>query len=193
MKTKYKAFLLIMIIIELVYCSGTDKSLYYRAAERGDVDIVDGRGGLIRSLYCDIYLEYVDGESWDYLKHFKFFRGNGNGNPVDPCFHFIIVNTWDKPFIVDKIEVLYKGVTVPSEDYSFIKDKSYLENRYSVNISSLLKKRRLFTDRNLLMDIDFGSESAEYRLDFIVPATGFHYSPFFKEYRLENRQRSGYQ
>ena len=57
--------------------------------------------------------------------------------------------------MIDKIEALYNGEVIQSEDYSFIKDKSYLENRYSVNISSLLKKRRILSDRDFLRDIDF--------------------------------------
>lgn len=180
MKTCYRYSIFTIIIVGLLNCSGADKTLFYRAAERADVDIVDGRAGLIRSAYCDIYIENLNSESWDYLKNFKFFKGNGRGNPVDPCFHFIIVNTWDKPFIVDKIDVLYKGETISPEDYSFIRDKNYLENRYSVNISSFMKKRRLFTDKNLLMDIDFESESAEYRLDFIAPGDRVSLFTFFQ-------------
>ncbi len=179
-KPFYKFSILIITIIGLLNCSCAEKTLYYRAAERGDVDIVNGRGGLIRSVYCDIYAEYVDSEGWSYLKTFEFFKGGGDADPVDPCFHFIITNTWDKPFIVDKIEVLYGGEVFPSEDYSFIRDKNYLENRYSVNITSILKKRRLFSDKNLLTDIDFKNESAWYRLDFIAPGDRVSVFSFFR-------------
>lgn len=154
--------------------------MLYRAAERADIDIIRGRAGLIRTLYCDLYIEYVDNEAWDYLKSFSLFKGHGWGNPVDPCFHFLIVNTWNKPFIIDRVEVVYKDEVIPSEDFSFIKDKSYLENRYSVNISSFMKKRRILSDRELLQDIDFESDTVEYRLNFIAPGDKVSFFSFFK-------------
>lgn len=161
-------------------CTGGDKVLIYRAAERADVDIIGGRAGLIRTLYCDLYIEYVDNEGWDYLKSFSQFKGNGGGYPVDPCFHFVIVNTWNKPFIIDKVEVVYNDESIQSEDFSFIKDKSYLDNRYSVSISSLLKKRRILSDKELFRFIDFENSAVEYRLNFIAPGDRISFFSFFK-------------
>ncbi len=180
MNIKYIFLAIILLTIQFISCSGGEKVLIYRAAERSDVDIVGGRAGLIRTLYCDLYVEYVDRESWNYLKSFKSFKGNGWGFPVDPCFHFIIVNTWNKPFVIEKLEVLYKDESITSEDFSFIKDSSYLENRYSVSLSSLLKKRRIFSERDLLKDIDFESDTAEYKLNFIAPGDKISFFGFFK-------------
>jgi len=180
MNIKYSIFIIAIIAMQFFNCSGGNNVLFYRAAERADVDIVGGRAGLIRTLYCDIYIEYVDSECWNYLKKYNMYKGNGRGNPIEPCFHFIIVNTWNKPFTVDKIEASYKGEIISSENFSFIKDKSYLENRYSVNIASLLKKRRVFQDRNLIRDIDFENDTTEYKLDFIAPGDRVSFFSFFQ-------------
>ncbi|HNX23321.1 MAG TPA: hypothetical protein PKG60_04695 [Spirochaetota bacterium] len=181
MNINYRVFFIILfLILQILNCSRENKVLFYRPVERADIDIIGGRAGLIRTVYCDIYIEYVDSGSWNYLKNFNMFKGSGKGNPVDPCFHFIIVNTWNKPFIIEKVEAAYNGEIIPVEDYSFIKDKSYLGNRYSVNISSLLKKRRILSDKNLLGEIDFENETAGYRLNFIAPGDKVSFFSFFQ-------------
>lgn len=179
MNIKIRIIFLFALIIFFPECSGSDKISFYRASERADVDIIAGRAGLIRTVYCDIYIEYVDRENWKYLKKFKIFNGGGKGFPVDPCFHFIILNTWNKPFVVEKIEASYKGEIFPSEDYSFIKDTNYTQNRFSVNIKSLLKKRRILSDSELFTDIDFEKETLEYRLDYIAPGDRISCFTFF--------------
>jgi hypothetical protein len=168
-----------LLLLQIFSCSTGEKILIYRAVERADVDIVGGRAGLIRTVYSDVYIEYVDSNSWDLIKKYNLFKGKGAGIPVDPCFHFIIINTWNKPFMIDKIETLSDGEAVASEDYSFIKDRSYLENRYSVNISALLKKRRILSDRDILRDIDFDYDTTEYRLNFIAPGDRISIFTFF--------------
>ena len=180
MKRKSGSLIITAALLLFLSCSGGDKVMIYRAAERADVDILRSRVGLIRTVYCDIYIEYVDNQSWKYLKEFNAFKGNGWGNPVDPCFHFIIVNTWNKPFVIDKVESSYKGEIIPAEDYSFIKDKSYRENRYGVNISTLLKNRRIYSDKIVVKDIDFESETTEYRLNFIAPGDRVSFFRFFQ-------------
>lgn len=168
-----------LLIVLFLNCSGSNGDLFYRAAERADVEIVQDRAGLIRTLYCDLYIEYVDNESWSYIKKFSLFKGGGWGNPLDPCFHFIVVNTWNKPFEIDKIEAFHKGELIKSEDYSFIKDKDYKEKRFALSLSSLMKKRRMLTEKDVLRDIDFENDTAEYRLGFIAPGDRISLFSFF--------------
>jgi hypothetical protein len=172
-------FLILFLIMQFINCTGAGNVLFYRAVERGDVDIVHGRAGLVRTVYCDIYIEHVDDEGWKYLKEVDFLRGGGRGNPAPVCFHLIIVNTWNKPFQIDKVEAMYDGVVVQSEDFTFIKDKEYMENRYSVSLASLLKKRRVLSDDCLLKEIDFKNDTAEYRLDFVAPGDKVSFFRFF--------------
>lgn len=172
-------FLYISIIMAAASCTGTGNKMFYRAVERGDVDIVYGRAGLIRTVYCDIIIEHVDNEGWKQLKEVPFFKGKGSENPVPVCFHFIIENTWKKPFQVDGIEILHAGQVIKAEDFSFIKDKKYMERRYSVNLSSMMKKRRILTDASLLREIDFGDDTIDYRLDFIAPGDRISFFRFF--------------
>ncbi len=168
-----------LLIVQFINCSGSDGVMFYRAAERADVEIVQGRAGLIRTLYCDIYIEHVDNENWSLIKKFNEFKGGGRGIPVDPCFHFIIVNTWNKPFEVDKIEAFHKSELIKAEDYSFIKDKDYMEKRYSISLFSLMKKRRLLSEKDVLRDIDFENDAVEYKLGFIAPGDRVSLFSFF--------------
>jgi hypothetical protein len=168
-KKKLYLFIAASLLLQSLCCSGYGNAYFYRAFERGDVDIIKGKAGLMRTIYCDIYIEHVDSEGWEHLRRFPFFRGVGNGNPVPVCFHFIIENTWKKPFLIDRIEILHDGRVIHSEDFSFIKDKRYMEKRFSIYLPSLMKMRRILTDDILLQDIDFSDDTVEYRLGFIAP------------------------
>jgi hypothetical protein len=91
-----------------------------------------------------------------------------------------VENTWNKPRVIDKIEILDKdNIPTLSEDYSFIKDIHYLENRYVINISSLLKNRRILSDHILLKDIDFEADTTLYKLHFIAPGDKVSFFRFF--------------
>ncbi|PKL17455.1 MAG: hypothetical protein CVV49_10855 [Spirochaetae bacterium HGW-Spirochaetae-5] len=180
MKIRKNLFMIMVFLpVQFLSCTGSNEAMLYRAVERADVEIVQGRAGLIRTLYCDLYLEYVDSENWGIIKGNSIFKGAGTGIPVDPCFHFIIVNTWNKPFEIDKIEAFHGDELIRTEDYNFIKDEKYKDNRYSVSISSLMKKRRLLIERDVLKDIDFENDSVEYRLGFIAPGDRISLFSFF--------------
>ncbi|MCL1865731.1 MAG: hypothetical protein FWF73_07975 [Spirochaetes bacterium] len=168
MKDKKKPFIYLMIII-FFSCSSTDKISFYRAVEKADTEIINGKVGLIRTIYCDIYIEHIDTNTWKYINKYNTFKGGGIESPSDPCFHFIIENTWNKPIVIDKIEIINKDNIAQSEDYSFIQDKNYLEDRYTINISSLLKSRRILSEHILVKDIDFEDETTLYKLYFIAP------------------------
>jgi len=167
------------MLIIFIGCSSTDKISFYRAVERADTEIINGKVGLIRTIYCDIFIEHIDSNTWQYIKKNNAFKGEGIESPSDPCFHFIVENTWNKPIVIDKIEILNKDNIAPSEDYSFIKDKNYLENRYAINISSLLKNRRILSEHILVKDIDFKDDTALYGLDFIAPGDKVSFFKFF--------------
>ena len=158
------------MIISLFSCSSTDKISFYRATERDDTEIINGKVGLIRTIYCDIFIEHVDRNTWQYIKKYNTFKGQGRETPSDPCFHFIVENTWNKPIVID---------IAPYEDYSFIKDKNYLENRYAINISSLLNNRRILSEHISVKDIDFEYDTALYKLNFIAPGDKVSFFRFF--------------
>ena len=179
MRQKLNILLAIVLTVHTICCCRSGNTFFYRAVERSDVDVIKDKAGLIRTVYCDIYIEHVDSEGWKYLRDAPFFRGNGKGDPVPVCFHFIIENTWKRPFYIDRIEILHQGKVIKTEDFSFIKDKEYMENRYSVNLASLQIKRRILTDDTLLQDIDFSNDSVEYRLDFIAPGDRVSFFRFF--------------
>ena len=172
-------FIIFLIIIIFISCSSSEKISFYRAVERADTEIINGKVGLIRTIYCDIFIEHIDNNTWKFIKKNKSFKGKGREFPSDPCFHFIIENTWNRPIVIEEIEVFNKDDIAPSEDYSFIKDAHYLENRYAINISSLSKNRRILSEHILVKDIDFEEDAADYRLDFIAPGDKVSFFKFF--------------
>jgi hypothetical protein len=179
MKYTKKNLIIYLTIITLIGCSSTGKIYFYRASERADTEIINGKVGLIRTIYCDIFIEHIDNNTWKYIKKYNSFKGKGTESPSDPCFHFIVENTWNRPIVIDKIEIINKDKTAPAEDYSFIQDKNYLKSRYSVNILSLLKSRRILSDRISVKEIDFEDDTTLYRLDFIAPGDKVSFFKFF--------------
>jgi hypothetical protein len=174
-----KTFIIYLIFLTLISCSNTDKISFYRAEERADTEIINGKAGLIRTIHCDIYIEHIDSNTWKYIKRFNTFKASGTDLPSDPCFHFIIENTWNKPITIEKVEILSSEYSAQSEDYSFIKDKNYLENRFAVNIPSMLKNRRILSEHILVKDIDFEEDASLYKLYFIAPGDKISFFKFF--------------
>ena len=174
-----KTFIIYLIIMTFISCANTDKISFYRAEERADTEIINGKVGLIRTIHCDIYIEHIDGNTWSHIKKINTFKAGGSGLPADPCFHFIIENTWNKPITIEKVEILSSEYAVQSEDYSFIKDKNYLENRFAINTSSMLKIRRILSEHILVKDIDFEEDASLYKLYFIAPGDKISFFKFF--------------
>lgn len=178
---RYIAALIAMLAaISVIGCFRSSDSVFLRADERADVEIVKGRAGLIRTVYCDIYIEYVDADGWNYIRKNSTFRGDGIGYPVKPCFFIIVVNTWNRPVVVEKVESLYNGKLNAAEDFSFIRDPDYAASRYSVNLDRMMKPRRLLSDGDIFEEIDFDEDSLEYRLDFIAPGDRVSFFRFFR-------------
>jgi len=154
--------------------------MIYRAAERGDVEIVSNRAGLIRTVYCDIYIEHLDRALRSRITESDIYRGRGKDFPGEPCFQFIILNTWNKPVIVEKIQVRYNNESYDPEFYDYIKDPDYIVKRFNVNLKNMWKCRRLLSDDELIDRIDYDSETIDYRADFIAPGDKVLFFRFFR-------------
>lgn len=175
---RYTIFLYILFISLLLSCSSAGKG-GYRAAERGDVDIVGNRSGLIRTVYCDIYVENLSRQLRQKIYDADVYRGSGSGMPVEPCFHFIVSNTWNRPLVIEKIELRYDNEDHEPELYDYIKDPDYAEKRFAVNLNKMMQNRRLLTEDELIDEIDYDTETVEYRSDFIAPGDKVLFYRFF--------------
>jgi len=173
-------FLLLICISLLLSCSHDSRGVWiYRAGERGDVNIVGGRAGLIRTVYCDIYIENLSRELREKIYESDVYGGGGRGFPVEPCFQFIITNTWSRPLKIDKISIRYDSSDREPEFFDYIKDSEYAEKRFSVNLNSMQQYRRLLSDDELIDEIDYDTETVEYRSDFIAPGDKILFYRFF--------------
>jgi len=172
--------ILFILSVLIISCSSGGERGIYRAAERGDIDIIGNRAGVIRTIYCDIYIEHLDRELVKKITGTKIYRGTGKGFPLEPCFQFIISNTWDKPFIVEKIQISYDKKNYDPEFYDYVKDPDYIKKRYNVNLTAMWKNRRLLTDDELIESIDYENETVEYRSDFIAPGDKVLFFRFFR-------------
>lgn len=164
----------------LVCCSpGVKGERIYRAEERGDVDIVGNRAGLIRTVYCDIYIENLSRDLRQKVYNTGSYSGSGRVMPLEPCFQFIISNTWSRPLKIEKIVLRYDNEDHEPEFYDYIKDPGYVERRYAVNPDSMMRYRRLLSDDELIDGIDYDTETVEYRSDFIAPGDKILFFRFF--------------
>lgn len=151
----------------------------YRAADRGDVDIVGNRAGLIRTVYCDIYIENLSMDLRQKIFDSDVYRGIGRGMPLEPCFQFIIANTWNRPLKIENIGLRYDNEDIKPELFDYVKDPGYSEKRFAVNLNSLMQTRRLLSEDELIDEIDYDTETVEYRSDFIAPGDKVLFYRFF--------------
>lgn len=163
------ALIYIIIIIFAAGCGGQELVRFYGPLPRGDVEIISGKGGLVKSLYFDVLFEHVQKSDWDHLASFDFLRGGGAGYPLEPCFHIVIVNTWNRPFEIKKIDLICDDVSAEAEYFDFPGDPGFPSERYAVDLAALWKKRRILSHDELLSEIDFEKKAVEYRLGFIAP------------------------
>ncbi len=175
---RYTAFIYLLFLSLLLSCSSAGKG-GYRASERGDVDIVGNRAGLIRTVYCDIYVENLNSKLRQKIYDADVYRGSGSGMPLEPCFHFIVSNTWNRPLVIEKIVLRYDNEDHEPELYDYIKDPDYAEKRFAVNINKMMQNRRLLSEDELIDEIDYDTETVEYRSDFIAPGDKVLFYRFF--------------
>ena len=174
---------IIAVIISGVFalsCVPGSGGMIYRAVERGDVEIVKNRAGLIRTLYCDIYIEHLDRELRSRITESAIYKGGGKDFPAEPCFQFIILNTWNKPVTVENIRVQYNNEVYDPEFYDYVKDPGYLAKRFNVNLPAMWKYRRLLGEAELIKEIDYDSDTIDYRADFIAPGDRVLFFRFFR-------------
>ncbi len=175
---KYNLLLCIVVISLSLSCSSAAK-WGYKTSERGDVDIVGNRAGLIRTVYCDIYIENLSRDLYQRVYDSDVYRGAGKGMPLEPCFQLIISNTWNRPLKIEKIMLRYDEEEHEPELYDYIKDSGYKEKRFAVNLDKMMQGRRLLSEDELIDEIDYDSETVEYRSDFIAPGDRVLFYRFF--------------
>lgn len=163
-----KWLIILFAAVQALSCSpGTVRSFgpagsYVTHAYRGST-------GIIRTEFCNITLVSVDGDVWNYISKTGIYKGNGKGVPAGQCFCIMILNTWNRPLLISRIEVMSGGEVVTPEKHIFMQGGDYLRNRYAVNLEELWKTRRVLADHVMLQEIDFDNDTLEYRMDYIVP------------------------
>ena len=165
----HKIIFLTLVVFFSTCCGREEIVRFYGPAVRADVEVISGKGGLIRSFYADVIAEHIQKEDWEHICSFPFFRGGGSVYPLEPVFHIIIENTWNKPFTVTGVYLLCGNRMILPEYFDSYGDESFAENRYSVNLRKLWKKRRILNRSELVRDIDFQNSAVEYSFDFIAP------------------------
>ncbi len=177
---KYRFLILFALIVCIVSCSGNlRKGSMFRAVERGDVEVIGNRAGLIRTVYCDLYIQNLNIDARKRLADMDCYRGYGRDFPAEPCFQFIVSNTWNRPILIEKITLRYDSENHDPEFFDYISDPGYREKRFAFNLNSMRQYRRLLSDNELIEDINYSKETIEYRSDFIAPGDKILFFRFF--------------
>lgn len=164
-----KVIVLTIIVLAVNSCGREKIVRFYGPAVRADIEVISGKAGLVRSFYFDVIVEHVQKEDWAYICSFPVFKGGGSVYPLEPVFHVIIENTWNRPFLVTGVELVCGDERIGPEYFEFIKDKSFPEKRYRVNLKELWKTRRILAGSELVQNIDFKEGTIDYSLDFLGP------------------------
>lgn len=164
-----KIIILLIIMVFLYGCGQEELVRFYGPAVKGDIEIISGKAGLIRSFYFDVIIEHVQKEDWAHLCSFPAFKGAGSVYPLEPVFHITIENTWNRPFVVTGVELVCDNEGMKPEYFNSIGDENFKEKRYRINLNELWKRRRILTKDELIQNIDFKEGTIDYSLGFIGP------------------------
>jgi len=165
MKRKY---CILILIVSLFSCAGGSER-YFGPAEKSDIYISRTGSGILRTGYCDISVEGLDSKTRKRLLDFPMFRGSGDGFPSIPVFCIMIINTWNKPIQVNRLEIITDKGVIPPEFFDYVSDKDYAGKRFAVNLRELWKTRRILKDVDSVRELDFESGTVEYSFNFIAP------------------------
>ena len=143
------------------------------AEENSYVDIRKNNSGLIRSVFCDVYIEHIDAEKWEKLLKFKVYAGETlllTRYQVPPLefMHFIIRNTSNYPLVIKEVCIEGERGTIPSLTSHDI-ERAYRSHLYSVfDFDALYSPRRLTAAHYAIDDIRYESETIGYNFGFIA-------------------------
>ncbi len=169
----------IIIIASLLFFSCLPSGRFYRVLDRPDVE-TSSKGGIIRTIYCDLYIENVRRELWPVLKKSQVYKARGSDAPDGVAFLFIVDNTWDRTISIDRVYILDKdsGKIYSEEDFKYT-PADYIDKRFCVNPEMMRQSRRLLTDAKSIEDINYDELTVEYKFDFIAPGDKVFFFKFF--------------
>jgi hypothetical protein len=156
--------------------------------ERLDVSVVH-ESALIRTQYCDMYMEYVDRKKWESVMKFNLYS-NGKISYRIPHFspYFITVkNAFTKPLKITGIYLLARGNIYPRLNTEELKKEFGTEQYENFNFSSLNTARRLLpvslevdVTAPSLTKINFEKDTVSFFPDYIAPEDIIVFFAFFK-------------
>jgi hypothetical protein len=145
------------------------------AVERYDVEQKAKGCSVIRSIYCDIYVELLDSEKWNYLFTNHYFTASSLEHENYrfsnyPVLHYVIKNTGREPIKVERIVVEYgknKSDSLTFQSFQSLHKSS----AYKVfEFKKFFRGRRLLADKYCLKEIDYHKDTIPFRFDFIPPS-----------------------
>ncbi|MFC1669823.1 hypothetical protein ACFL20_05470 [Spirochaetota bacterium] len=174
---KYQIFFAILIVTltgqSCAHQYGLDR--YSQAIERYDTEINKKGYALIRSIYCDIYIENITYTSWEKLLDNEIFiRKNININkyriPKLFFIHVIIKNTWKNPLVLEKVIIKYNNNILAPLTITEIRRKTKSPMYSKFNFKRILSPIRLLSDKYSIKEIDYEKDIIPLKLKFIPPS-----------------------
>lgn len=164
----------IMTAVTLISCMSSSVQWVTQAEENSFIELTPGDAALVRSIYCDVYLEPVDEIKWKKLLGFyRYATGNPHLKTYDipplEFMHFIVTNTGDDPLIIKDAFIEAGGEVIRSLSAEEIQQR-FPYKRYDIfNFKNLFAMRRFTGEKEDIMSIDYPRQTLDLRFDFISP------------------------
>ena len=148
---------------------------FSQAVERYDVEVNEKGFALIRSLFCDVYIEQVRYDRWEKLLKIPVFTVPESDTknyriPQLLFFHVIVKNTSDEPISIEDAKIKYNNQLLAMMSAEDIK-KKYKSPLYSyIDFKRLLSPYRLLGDNYSIEEINYEKDIVESRLTFVPPS-----------------------
>jgi hypothetical protein len=145
------------------------------AIERYDVEQKDQGCSLIRSIYCDMYVELLDSKKWNYLFENQYFTTSSREYENFrfsnyPVLHYVVRNTGREPIKIEKIVIEYGINKIESLTFQSFQSL-HKSSAYKVfEFKKLFRKKRLLKNKFCLKEINYREDTLPFGFDFIPPS-----------------------
>ncbi len=143
-------------------------------AESAMVDLLHARTGRIRSIYCDILVEPVDGDRWGQLMRTRVYRKPGRPPlfrrpPPVTAFLVVLKNTVNAPLRLENVQVISDGMSMDALTADRISARFKSPSYAWCDFGRMLTFRRLVEEPRSMKRIDFDRDTIDMKLDFVPP------------------------
>lgn len=171
------AAVIMIIILPLMTCLScirTGLMHEIKPTDRADVETTKYGTAIIRSIYCDIFVEAVDAILWRNIRNSDAYGktpqpGILQRNPPLVAFQAIVKNTLNAPIQLKKAQLIFSSGAMNAITVTGIGKQLNSPSYSGFNFSAMLSFRRLISEWDYMKNVDYDRDTIDLKLNFVPP------------------------